>query len=870
MESSTNDDVNEKLKLVCSIGTFQSTNINSFRNDLRWALKDVVKRSSNNTVNQKSEDDDDGFVHESYNSNIIEQSMSDFIEWKALCEYHDKQILRRQQVKKRKREVTLPPGGGISPLEEVLSAISLPTVIPRCCAGCVLSVLIKAFIQAPRIRGRRTSSSKASTATISSSSSRWSPAQATILQSIKQLYMACPSMRCKPMRSVFLLEDFDKAVPNEWNRLLSLSNILAKDIPRLHFCMTSFVMDVIRRIDDHDVRAILNNKETIKSDDASANTSTKDDHVCSRCGGCTTDDNHDFNDNPTQSRRMKRATLSNLHDEDLTVRDEGQKSNTRTMMWSYRPKYQKQVTLTAVLKESDIGQRKKSPSMVVCRCNSPSKKNSNQQQLSCSVFPPEWRLVRSRGYKKFVSIFQQLYCHAALLPVPSSRNRSQSKQSQAIRRFDISLLLKLARKHYHSPCIRVCVLISLDGSMGVAGIGTKRTQYPFPHISMLKSCWRSYLNSKDEIWLRIYSELLVECKVFRERTLCWDLFSPILRRLLENEEEEHGIENIDERSLLRCVAYILSRWYRMFLPEKSDDQISVEFRQSLSILKIRYGDVQYWIDEDMDPYEKERTFGVLEKIQILGVVDLIDRSLEIEKGDSGQSDQELGRDPREGAHSECRKTLMTLATKSWPFHKPFDIRSTSSRLGNEVCIKLLSFPKHDENIDVKGELGGNKNAVVNVKKYDGPSISEFFDDDICRTIFSYFGYQRLVTMREVCQTWKRVVDKSNILWYEAYSTRFGFVSEDPKHVWGQVNIDWKKMFISKWFVEDSLENRRNATTGWMYRTCRYVGCHHILRSENAEKKHYGTHSRKRKAVTAKVKSSHLTSKQTSPKGHKKK
>jgi hypothetical protein len=802
------DKITANVKLACSVGTFRSTNIESYRDRILKSLEQMLCVATRETKSGNDEDDhgdDHNIKYQCYDAYQINRSLSS-IEWKDLCEHHDEHISRAYSKKRGKQSPMTS-----SPLEEVISAVVNPTIIPRCCAALVIQSLVRAFLQSPRAR-RQTKDYPPT--------SRWTPAQSTFLQCIGSLYAECPSAGFKSMQ-YFLSEEFDStAVSNEWNRLLSLAQNLAKDILRAHFGLASVLVDLIRRMDGRELSILLDDQSLFSLVETNSTIAAKS------CPRCSQENASDAARRPT--RRMKSATLENLHDQDLTIISESDKPLCRT----WRLDQWQDLSLKAVLK----GDRRRR-----CACNYAVQKKSRSS--SSSLLPPEWSLIRSRAYKKFLSVFEFHHHGVKAMPLSSNRSRTERSSTAQFRRFDISILLQLAYIHGgSSPSVRACMLTCLDRMGG---------EYPFHHISLVKTCWDRYLRSSGDepIWLRIYSEFVVECPVFDERTLCWERFLPVLKILFllrdgSNEDEEGGEEDADGDSiqdeklkwLFRCVAYILSRRFRLF-QEKADD-IRSEFQAYLSQLKIRFGESAYWVDDDTDPGEKERTFEALEKAGILGLVDLVDEAGEYLEGPSDTDDRDD--DGSKNYQPKQEMELRDLATKSWPFHSPFDLRSCCLRIASVECSPRLSAPDHDMKVTIEKEQEEEPSS-----KLRGPPMLQCLDNDVFRLIFSFSGYKRLIKMREVCSLWKTIVDESNALWYEAYRTRFGFLPEDPRRIWGQGGENWKTLFQSQWLVARSVAFQRNSK-GWKYRVCGYVGCHDVLRRATAEKRHYEIHDRKRR------------------------
>ena len=111
-------------------------------------------------------------------------------------------------------------------------------------------------------------------------------------------------------------------------------------------------------------------------------------------------------------------------------------------------------------------------------------------------------------------------------------------------------------------------------------------------------------------------------------------------------------------------------------------------------------------------------------------------------------------------------------------------------------------------------------------------------------------------MRQVCKTWKSIVDHGDALWQHAYVTRFHPVDEetnqdddddDPNESLGVSSVKrsfcWRELFMSKYLAERRIRFMRHKKTGWKVRTCGHVGCLDVLRSPEQMKRHYEMHQK---------------------------
>ena len=118
----------------------------------------------------------------------------------------------------------------------------------------------------------------------------------------------------------------------------------------------------------------------------------------------------------------------------------------------------------------------------------------------------------------------------------------------------------------------------------------------------------------------------------------------------------------------------------------------------------------------------------------------------------------------------------------------------------------------------------------------------YLSNDIIQHMFAYLGYKRLVRARSVCREWKDLADRPE-LWYRIYRLRYGFHPDDPAGRKPVQDGDWKHAFVEAWTAERSIRLRRNWSSGWKARLCRYVGCLQVCTSQKQAQRHEASHRR---------------------------
>eukprot|EP00536_Pseudo-nitzschia_multiseries_P002963 jgi/Psemu1/284092/fgenesh1_pg.42_\ len=535
------------------------------------------------------------------------------------------------------------------------------------------------------------------------------------------------------------------------------------------------------------------------------------------------------------------------------------------------------------------------------------RKRKRSGLTTTTAISPDWSTVRSRAYKKFVSI-------AVERQRQHQRQRNTIPNATAISEETfLWFLVRDAAIHAESPSRRVCLALVAHS------LGGPKNPYYFQMIAGL--FWRGYCSSLRQpraessvtayasaaasTWLRLYSEWLGECAVFDQREVLWEAIQPIVECVTtaitmrpknddgdgrhndsvkqnhdacnhesERKEKHAGVNNEVDPALLACIGYILHRRFSMFQSRKkpsenhhqnsaSNVRIEEGFRSFINVLSIHGGESsEPWLDLFSDS-----TGDYVEStLQRLGILSF---SLSVAGEESStRTDTRIIRhcDP------EHFKTLDSLATEDWPFSKEFGTRNAMGRIeqsvlclehGNEAVVSLLVRP-------VKGGNGPSRKPKepkkLKARVSSVPMMNYLHDSGILCMIFSFCSSKQLVRIPQVCKTWKATSDMvSNDLWENAYVADFGkyrWACRDAKHRHlaasrvvcehqDRNNVveaatdrtDWKDIFIRKHIAEKLIRFQRNPRTGFKHRTCSYLGCLQILKSTGQERRHDQMHER---------------------------
>ncbi len=894
------------LHEICTVEYFKATPLEEFSHRCRDCLKQNVKLSSTTAVLDRlssasnPSDNKNSYQYLRYDRLEIIRRLTNDIDWRNLCEHHDKREYKLQYQDTNRSLKTA--------LSEIVLAMTDPMVTPRCCHNkCLIDVLLNALLMSPSLsvslQQRRISSSTTTTNTIP----RWTPSQQFLLGTIRRLLLSermelDSSMSDYVRNFVVSRPPFLSATgrdttgsttytstmsPNKANRLLSAiywmlsSSLSAPSLPLFwERELVSSGLLLLQRIDGWSIE--------IETESGNRHIWDEDNRSRNRCGFCK----KDVSDNQTSkndglrrpiNRKMTAETLSNLHDDDMNIEKRSTFFYYNKTPWrrSYGD-HQKQVSLKDVL---SVNKKNGSASTKRCLCN----RNNNSRNPTLKevdgadsiVLSSDWSTVRSRAYKKFLSHATERRQQQHL--GESFANFMVSPRTMQMQNSDEAFLWWLVNEtalHPEHSSRRACIAL-VAHSLG----GPKNPCY-FKYIAHL--FWQGYLissrqgMSSSSQWLRLYSEWLSECAVFDHREIVWEAFQPIRQHitdyLLSNQHEQLEDQHNLEPSLLACLGYILHHRSYLFETCRCDEKdppsdenshiskssIENEFRSFMNLLSIHCGESsELWLGQFFDSIRDL----VESTLQRLGVLSFALTDPRRELGNNAPSVRS------QGLHESPNVLIDSMATSNWPFREEFSLRKAMGRIdravlslenGNHVIESLLShYSKACQIIDKNTKVVDSSKTKVST----APMTDYLYDDGILCLIFSFCGPKRLTKIPLVCKAWKIVSDVvSNSLWESAYAAKFGkyrwpSLDAERRHRVSTCAIDaidfedaskkseeisqtyWKNLFTQKQIAEKMVRFQRNPRSGYKYTTCNYVGCLHILKTAEQERKHDKMHLR---------------------------
>ena len=905
-----------EIEEICSVGYFRATPLNEFRQISRKAFKRTLQSCSN----MKDNGILPSFGLIQYDRLEIIRRITNDIDWKSLCEHHDKREYKKKHVPDGRSSKTA--------LSEVTLAMMDRTVIPSCCqAKCLIEIFLNALLMSPSMsvslqKRRKVNAQKYS----STAMQRWTPSQQLLLKTIRGLLLS-QGMSMNPCVSDYVrnfvvfrppcLSKLERGTnttstsilsPNKVNRLLSaiywlLSTSISPPFFPIHLetDLVSSGLLLLQRIDGWSIQIDAQSQEKDK------------DSLCLFCkkngsDPCTTYGNESRR---YINRKMTVGALSDLHDEAIDIESNiAQKSYNNNMPWRRFGNNPKKLSLKDIL---TMKQSEGAGSVTKCTCreNYESSKKKNREAASATsiwVLPSDWSTVCSRAYKKFLSYSaeRRQQQHSNEL----SSNQHTTSRAFAKRNSDegfLEWLVNDAVLHYGSSSRRVCIALVAHS------FGGPKNPFYFKYVAQL--FWKGYLLSRQQNelssqWLRLYCEWLSDCVVFDQPEIAWEALQPILQHITAilapseqeqidiNDEMNNPIDHIDVKQednsnvnapLMACVGYILHRRSYLFRSSRvnkcltsthknhsiSESTLEEEFQSFVNLLSIYCGeDSELWLSLFSD----STRVLVESTLQRLGVL-----SISIRDSEGETKDNKTGLRTLDVSISDM--SMKVGATSDWPFCEEFGLRRAMRRvdqgvlsLENGIHPERLLLPTWSTdclNVDKKRKVDtrSSKKLVSSV-----PMMNYLHDGGILSLIFSFCDSKPLSKVPLVCKTWKVVSDTvSNSLWENAYVSRFGkyrwpCLEAEQRHRTSTSaistvdskcsskkteNTRWKNLFAQKQIAEKMIRFKRNARSGYKYRTCNYLGCLHVLKTSEQEQKHDEMHLRRLAKQQAKLQKKQL-------------
>eukprot|EP00535_Pseudo-nitzschia_heimii_P013036 CAMPEP_0197194692 /NCGR_PEP_ID=MMETSP1423-20130617/29702_1 /TAXON_ID=476441 /ORGANISM="Pseudo-nitzschia heimii, Strain UNC1101" /LENGTH=972 /DNA_ID=CAMNT_0042648151 /DNA_START=239 /DNA_END=3154 /DNA_ORIENTATION=+ len=590
----------ERLKQFFSVAYFKATPLDEFRRECKNCLKfNLVEstRMANPQMNAVSSHHKTSEMNGEFNEYIrydhleIRRRLMYDIDWKSLCEHHDKYGYKQRR-----------PNLTNSALNEIISAVTNPTLIPTCCQKkCLVDVFLNALLVSPSVsisiqrRQRMSREKHASDVIATNMTSRWSPSQQLLLKEIRRLLsselMLLDSPTTNYVRDFFSLPPFSpgKRV-TEMKREVEVSNTLnstsiltlsANKVNRLlsaiYWLLDSSVslpafscwerdlvfagLLLLQRVDGWSIQLELELRQQYLSA-----VYTFPPYDCP----LSYEDTSGSKKAPRKrlprriNKIVKSETLSTLHDEPLYLKDKtiqkfhnsSEKTPWRHSSWHD----QKQVSLKDILaikqnrKQSNdnAGILKVRRRAKMIRGEIATLQRTGVPQAN--KIPHDWSIVRSRAYKKFVAFTverRRRQQHLRISPPNGIRVSIGMKSIPTVQNSYRTLLRWMVNDvsvYLEAPSRRVCLALVAHS------LGGPKNPFYFQYVACL--LWQGYeiswrnRNMNSSQWLRVYSEWIGECAIFDKLIVAWDAMQPLIHhitaRLSSHKNEQCNSTIVDD------------------------------------------------------------------------------------------------------------------------------------------------------------------------------------------------------------------------------------------------------------------------------------------------------------------------------------
>jgi len=596
----------------------------------------------------------------------------------------------------------------LTALEEIISALLNPTIIPVACAGPVVQFLVKAYVEDESLAFSANASNLENS----------QPHQTALKNALCRLVCRSPqlslshlivpyirgAMKLSPPEQSFdnMSGFLDVCTVNRFinaynadvaSRCTSLLQFILHMLPhtRFEYVAVSLLIEAIIDIDNADVllmKARCEGRRRSKTENGKTRSISS--LRCSRCQIQSQQKALPIDDSvEMQSRRVpKTASLSDLHDAAVDGDDveEGGIVIIKSDSADTGPVVDR-ISLSPRLRDCYDDERRMSMKRVMnskadntspssdetCAClyytdlaAAPVLSNSgrgNNTHARCTILPIKMVRLRSNLYR-------------ALLSVIKFQLLGKSLDETIKHRTDTKLLDRAVRIMMMYP---TCAAARLSAVLIADVRGIENGFLPLFN-KLLKSSGHPYANvNRDAI--RVYSELVVELAICDNPNTFWKVFAPLLDRALQRYDKGHdGVKYT--LTILRGISYILINRRQTLTAVDSSEVWAYITRLSLS-----FGCQSFWTHSKMSHEEKDEIIHSLQGIGVLGMI-----FQEESDEDSLYSDDEF---------------LYSLSRSEFPFSITSSLRDAVGRMGPHVgCNRFLS------SLDARFELREDDNGEV--------------------------------------------------------------------------------------------------------------------------------------------------------------
>lgn len=399
----------------------------------------------------------------------------------------------------------------------------------------------------------------------------------------------------------------------------------------------------------------------------------------------------------------------------------------------------------------------------------------------------------------------------------------------------VSKLHQLVDHDVPSPSIRLCAMLlgtSIPKSSMIADVDV--LQY------LVQLLWNKAVASCSQyccVHLRWFAEIIIELPYFDNIERLWKAILPLIQelklfcrqKLLVGHNSCPSVDSTKRdkantmKPYLRCFACIVGKRGNML------QQLSrrLDFSSITGQLALGFGSASDWVDIDMLPQERYLVIQTLQMLSIVGVCD--------------QEEEDYGNGAIE---------FNAQRQQPWPFGNVEGVRAVkfSNVVADPKDIFSLYSPSNQIPPSVTPAVGVlvDRKELAHFASGGRANSCDYLNVDLLHHLFSFFDYKVRMNMRRVCKTWKIVADDEPA-WRRLYEVRYGkILPDDPEFctVRPEGSVPWRVYFATRWHATREVTTITNLSlTNTKARLCPYVGCLHIIRSNNEMRVHLGTHKR---------------------------
>lgn len=509
---------------------------------------------------------------------------------------------------------------------------------------------------------------------------------------------------------------------------------------------------------------------------------------CSRC--------YEMNDKKKR-KRVHTSSINDLHDENSDYEEDQKrlKSNSR--------RYPTQIASGMVSLKSILAASSQKSLCEIC---------SVKQQMTGKAAAPG-------SIPSNLSEFRPLLYNLFMESVPRMISCSAVNFDTMVRK-----CLRLAFQYPSSASVRLCLTIIFSYSDEKGYIRGLNVLIGFIKSTLLLNDGDGKTWANLVSYLNIYLEIVCECKVFDEPSLCWKATKLLLDLALCLDTDAVPVKL---SMLLCCTGWLISKRLGTLMSIRAPDVASSFCEYSLKFAS-QYGNSAYWFHEGIEDNDRKEIFIGLQRA---GILSFMDEPSEID---------------------------FAVQVNPCSIIRPYEVSQSSRMALSRSGLKMDSlFTNHTAVLEEARTPEAQR--IPTSRERDDALFSEplmdYLNNDLIRCVLSYLGYKKLIHASMVCKSWQDIANET-IIWKDHYIRRFKptflydylprNVSRHEREIFiskycHYENMDWKSIFRDKWLKERSSSTRRIGPK--KLRCCNLIGCLTIIQKKQDYLRHQLVHEK---------------------------